>query len=379
MAQITGKTVYVLGAGASHHTGAPLLKDFLVRARLLREGRGELKYKESFDKVFEWIDRLRGSSYYVEFDLDNLEHIFSIAEMSSQLGLEEGKEISRHLTKVILETLDRCQLKYQDKQLRPDDIYLGFTQVLTKQNQKRMEYTNQARGTFENDVIVTFNYDVMLDYAMRFEGIVPEYCLASESNLNKFKILKLHGSTNWARCVDCKDSSGNDPQLVEASPVPKGYSLDPFTGDGTEVEFKMTTHVLPKTPCKSCNKIEVLEPIMIPPTWSKIVRDTPIANVWAQAVKEIKNAFQIVVIGYSVPPTDTFFQYLLTLGLASNPRLHRVVVVNKDDSDELKLRYEKIFARSLKDRGRLKFMTGTTFEDFVQKPGFMENIGSNIE
>ncbi len=76
LAQITGKTIYVLGAGASQHTGAPLLRDFLVTARILREEKSELRYRGSFDRVFEWIDTLRGSSYYVEFDLDNLEHVF---------------------------------------------------------------------------------------------------------------------------------------------------------------------------------------------------------------------------------------------------------------------------------------------------------------
>ena len=77
MTKIVGKTIYVLGTGASQRTGAPLLRDFLVAARLLRYGRGGgLHYQKSFDIVFEWIDSLRGSSYYVEIDLDNIEHVF---------------------------------------------------------------------------------------------------------------------------------------------------------------------------------------------------------------------------------------------------------------------------------------------------------------
>jgi len=63
--------MYVLGAGASVHTEAPLLRDFLVRARLLHEGKGDVRH-ESFERVFKWIDSLRPSSYYVELDLDNL-------------------------------------------------------------------------------------------------------------------------------------------------------------------------------------------------------------------------------------------------------------------------------------------------------------------
>ena len=92
LAQITGKTVYILGAGASAHTGAPVLRDFLVRSRLLSEGRTPPYFKRSFENVFLWINELRSSSYYVEFDLDNLEHIFSLADMSRQLELPAGEQ-----------------------------------------------------------------------------------------------------------------------------------------------------------------------------------------------------------------------------------------------------------------------------------------------
>lgn len=91
----------------------------------------------------------------------------------------------------------------------------------------------------------------------------------------------------------------------------------------------------------------------------------------------LKDVFQIIVIGYSMPSTDTFFQYLMALGLKENPALNRIVVVNVDNSDELKRRYEKTFSRSLKDRGRLKFWTHTTFQDFVTHN--METIGTVVE
>lgn len=95
-------------------------------------------------------------------------------------------------------------------------------------------------------------------------------------------------------------------------------------------------------------------------------------------MKEIMNAFQIIVIGYSMPSTDTFFQYLLTLGLYSNAAFNRVAVVNRDDSDDLRERYRRVFSRSLHDRGRLKFLTNKiTFQNFVQK--YMKTVGEQVE
>jgi len=372
MAQITGKTIYVLGAGASHHTGAPLLRDFLVTARLLREGRNELRYRDSFNRIFTWIDSLRASSYYVEFDLDNLEHVFSLAEMSRQLSLEAGEERSSDLRRIIMETLDRLALRYRQGQWQPDAVYHEFASLIDRLNDRRQQHTRGAHGVFEKEVIIAFNYDVMLDYAMRFVSAKPDYCLGEEGAKGGVKLLKLHGSTNWASCRNCKGHL----QVVPATPIPAGHHIPGIPEEGHTLVFKMVTNVLTHTSCDSCHNTDTLEPVVIPPTWSKAVAGTPIAKIWATAVSEIRNAFQLVVIGYSMPPTDTFFQYLLTLGLESNPGFHRVVVVNRDKSDALRERYEGVFSRSLRDRGRLKFLANT-FEEFVKEK--MDTVGSIVE
>ncbi|MFO1519074.1 MAG: hypothetical protein U1F57_05360 [bacterium] len=378
MVQITGKTIYVLGAGASHHTGAPLLRDFLVNARLLLEVNESLVYKKSFENVFKWIDGLRGSSYYVELDLDNLEHVFSIAEMMNQLDLKDGTILADQLRQIILETLDKCRLEYRNKNILPDNVYKKFSENLKDLNKKRMQLTKQAFGSFENDTIITFNYDVMLDYAMRYNSIEVDYCINTTPLPDRFRMLKLHGSTNWAYCPPCFPSMSPNVQvqLVPASPISKGQMLPPLLEDGEKISFKMSTEILKHTKCNQCQKTSLI-PLIIPPTWSKAVGNLPIFKVWKQAIEEIKTASQIIVIGYSMPQTDTFFQYLLALGLAENPRFHRVVVVNFDDSEVFKERYRKVFSRSLMDRGRLKFLTGISFQEFVHDPKGI-GIGMNV-
>ncbi|MDI7260328.1 MAG: hypothetical protein QME90_10445 [Thermodesulfobacteriota bacterium] len=373
MSQIVGKTIYVLEAGCSQHTGAPLLVDFLVKARLLMESERELVYKESFERIFKWVDNLRSASYYVELDLDNLEHIFSLADMLRQIGSKEGEQYFSDLRYLVMETLDRCQLRWEGKRIQPDNLYHQFVQNLGEINKQRKDQVSQTSGPFERDVIITFNYDVMLDYAIRFRGTEFDYCLGISPSPQGFKLLKLHGSTNWAYCRKCR----HPLQIVKPSPIPSGHTLDPFLEEGYQINFKMVTNVLKNTPCENCKEIDVLEPIVIPPTWSKAIDKTLLVKVWEIAVKEIMNAFQIIVIGYSMPPTDTFFQYLLTLGLASNAKLNRVVVINKDASEDFKQRYEKVFARSLRDRGRLKFLGNVIFERFVMD--HMMSVGGQLE
>lgn len=381
MSQITGKTVYVLGAGASHHTGAPLLRDFLVQARLLLDGKETLRFRNSFQRTFEWINSLRGSSYYVEFDLDNLEHVFSLAEMGKQIGVDGNEERVSDLRNLILETLDRCQLKVEGGQIKPDTAYSSFVRNLVVLNEKRRE--SLGSGTeFENDLIITFNYDVMLDYAMRFDNVHPEYCLAeaSKSSSNRFRVLKLHGSANWAVCSD--DGCSKHFQVLPADPFLPAQGARVSPKDGSSLNFAMVTRVMAQSICTSCKGNQTLSPMIIPPTWSKMVEGSPISKVWEKAVSELETAFQIVVIGYSMPVTDTFFQYLLTLGLSSNPNLHRVIVVDPNDSSEFRQRYETVFSRSLIGRGRLEFLTGITFVDYLRanfsQEGGLNNSGMQV-
>src|SRR5262245_11889993 len=339
---------------------------------MLRDGKEPLTYKESFNRVFDWIDKLRGSSYYVEFDLDNLEHVFSLAEVNKQLKSEGAEELFTDLRYVVMETLDVCRVKHSKEQLLPSEPYHSFVDILVRLNDERQRRTGSL--PLHRDAIVTFNYDVMLDYAFSFSGIRKTYGF-EEKNTSDFVLLKLHGSTNWVTCRAC---SSSEIQIVPASPIPPGVtSLHHSIEEGREYPFRMVTLVLRKTQCKNCREVGQLEPYTIPPTWSKMVTGSALQDVWARAVEEIKTAYQIVVIGYSMPTTDTFFQYLLTLGLQSNAGFHRVVVVNRDTSEDLKHRYRRVFSRSLWDRGRLKFR-GVSFETFLQD-GQMAQIGSRTE
>jgi len=177
---LPGKTLYVLGAGASFHTGAPLLKDFLANARfILGSGKGtRLRYKDDFEHVFKWIEGLRSASYYVEFDLDNLEHVFSLAEMRTNIGMPDGPDLRTSLRRLIVETLDQSMsLAYVNGRFNPDDLYARFVQTLKNLNDERQKLADIAIGIFQKDTLITFNYDVSLDYAL---GGEPEYALTTQ-------------------------------------------------------------------------------------------------------------------------------------------------------------------------------------------------------
>lgn len=347
--------MFVLGAGASYHTGAPLLYNFLSEARA-RMMKAQIVHEEDFKAVFEWIDKMRGPAYHLNLDLNNLEHVFSLISMLNAVDPEEGAELYKSISFVMLETLEQCQVAFRDGNFRPDPTYSTFLAFIDKHSKQDLAISRQT-GL---DTIVTFNYDVLLDFAIYFpDKELPNYCLQGE-NTHHYKLLKLHGSMNWATHDRCPKNRKKEIQIVDPTPLAKNYPSTAGPGG-----FRMFTHVLQKTPCRFCDQEKVLDPLFIPPTWTKDAGK--IRNVWKTAIDELRTTSQIVIIGYSLPPTDTFFQYILALGLFEKPQLNRIIVVDPAVSKDpdFKRRYEKVFSRGMLERGELKFK-GETFQELLE-------------
>lgn len=362
--RVHGKTVYVFGAGASYHTGAPLLMDFLAVARTLYD-RGVIKYRRgSFEEAFRWIERLKASSYFVDVDLDNIEHVYSIAEMQTQLGERNSKRLYASLKDVITMTLDKSiELTVKKGRIEHANKYMHLVNSVIASHQHR----DGERGNIVDDVFITFNYDPVLDFALSSSELGVNYCLPAGSQ-EGVKLLKLHGSTNWSICSNCKKGRTdvrvhlpNSSYLLQALNPPLTNNIA-----GEKIEFNLFERIVASTKCSHCGAEDARESLVIPPTWSKRLVHASLKSVWNEIVRELQNAFQIVVVGYSMPTTDTFFQYLLTLGLRNNSALNRVVVVNPDTTTRTEERYKAVFSRSMSSRGRL-FYEKMTFEEFMKE------------
>lgn len=364
---VLGKTVYILGAGASVHAGAPLLNNFLATSRALHQGTEPLTYIESFEKLFSWITDLKRSTASVQISHSNLEEIFSLASMTREINTGEWEGLYEHLLNVIFETLDksvgfRLVEATQYKKTFGDAVTLKFVGDFAKRNKARRDLCRA--NTFEKDSIITFNYDLLLDLAFHHHGIGVDYCLDTPRG-EGYKLLKLHGSMNWAVHENCtaKNSGIHVAKLDDL--LSKRY----VSGD---VQKLSAFASLRNAPCEACRTVD-LTPVFVPPTWTKSPSLVGLTAVWAAAAAEIQDAEQIVVVGYSMPQTDTFFQYLLALGLRRNTKLNRVIIVNPDTSPEYKRRFQNIFSQSIKIMSVSEdFGSAVTFENFVNaKPEYL--------
>ncbi len=84
------------------------------------------------------------------------------------------------------------RFKFTDGQVQPTQTYGNFVNVLEQL------MTQNRRAS-----VITFNYDLGLDYALQFHRHGLDYCLEPSQFSPSLRLLKLHGSLNWARCTEC--------------------------------------------------------------------------------------------------------------------------------------------------------------------------------
>ncbi len=237
------------------------------------------------------------------------------------------------------------------------DIYEHFAILLNGR------YDDPAKLRARANVVITFNYDLVLDNALRQSNVDPDYGLeetsaqTSEENGAQIPLLKLHGSTNWAICPACK--------RVDVMKDAK------FTND--PLAFRMR-------PCSGCRKTG-LRLLLVPPIWNKSEYRETMRPIWRKAVDALKSAKRICIIGYSMPETDTFFKFLLTLGLAENHQLFQFVVVDSIQSsgklptgrNKIEQRYRDMLEGVFESR-RFRFF-GEGFANFLNDGGSSAAIG----
>jgi hypothetical protein len=178
--------------------------------------------------------------------------------------------------------------------------------------------------------VITFNYDLGLDYAFSYTKTPYHYGLETEDSSDGIPFLKLHGSLNWSICKECNKA------VV--------YFLNEYCAKHPLPKEKHTPLIVSRylNDIKHCDQYLSPEPFIVPPTWNKTEYHNVIADVWKKAVFELSQATNIFVLGYSFPSTDQFVRHLLALSLASGEILDQFVVINPDA--EVSRRFESMLS-----------------------------------
>jgi NAD-dependent SIR2 family protein deacetylase len=376
------RNVFILGAGFSAGAGAPLISNFLDTARELYENPGSPlteSERNSFRQVFHYRFDLDIAKAKLRIDLDNIEDLFGLLDMQCQLADSKSDpvlEIRQRLLHLIVKTLECSITNPRESHIaigaRSEngseiwdgyraDIYEHFLRLISGDL-----LANERRGLDGEvvlDSIITLNYDLILDHALRRLEIDPIYAVGSQlqngghppQGLRKrgLCLLKLHGSANWLSCSNC--------------PNEISISLDKVTRENSELLMGL---------CDQCGE-RTLTPLIVPPTWNKGGRHPVLKSVWRIALATLRDAQRIFIIGYSLPYSDRFFEYLLGAALSQNKNLYEIIIVNKDKSIEAK--YSEVFSQSFAQRSvHYRVQTAESFISQGDLQRCMRQVGDHV-
>ena len=322
--------VLFLGAGFSRHFGMPVMTEFFSYAR----DSPRLK-PEEHNLIRALILESRRANSFVESSPKNLEDVLSLAVMRDRLGMQDSSRADQLAT-----ILRKIYTTYQTEGAGywgQFDIFKSF-----------LGFDIRSGKAAHNLSIVTTNYDLNIESALHRAGIaanlgfswVQENCGNAVSHQNLYTarggipVFKLHGSANWYQ-------DGNDASVVRV--------------DGRCVQMENfnppTSFTLPY-PC--VNEYHApSSPIIVPPSFLKPNLAEPLGSIWRGAAGALRQANQIVFVGYSFPPSDTEMRYFLASALSDNADLERIRIVDPHA--------DKIVARLRSAESRF----GTHFRDFL--------------
>lgn len=314
------------------------MADFLDRARDWMDsetGRGD---REVFQRVFGLISELQSIQSKATARLRDVEEVLALFEMGvlfDRIGTRDGQAASRavdDMKHLIVRTIEASmRFPYDSGQVRPTDTYRQFGDLIGRLIK---------RG--ESVAILSFNYDVGVDYGLTWNSVPIYYGLNDKeaARPNHANVLKLHGAINLGRCRDCKS--------IDAVHVNEWVSGRIWPGPAScrTVELPVGSTM---GACRQCGGLR--EAFIVPPTWNKGQHYEKIGITWRHAAAHLRDAEYIIVIGYSWPRTDRFFQYLYALGTVGPTLLRRFWLIDPAERDsELADRYREMLGEHARDR-----------------------------
>lgn len=323
------------------------MKDFLDVAEDIKTYSAEVllpQELEYFKNIFDALEMLQAVHYKATFDPRNIEDIFGAFEMSRLIGKlgnfpdTKIQTLRKSIKIVIQRTLEeRIQYPSNPDRVFPPEPYKNFCLLL-----HTILKNNQAS-------IITFNYDLALDFALFFSNLFVKYSISTDQQGNPditrtpINLFKLHGSLNWANCPKC----GVIPWHLESFfNIPGGSRWPNFPSGGMQ-KLKLTDQLPAYHQCPSYREPD---PTIIPPTWNKTEHSNILAEVWRGAAQELFDADNIIVMGYSLPTNDLFFKYLFAIGTLGPRRIRLFRVYDPDDTGGVRERFVNLLGPSTIDR-----------------------------
>ena len=337
------KAVVLLGAGASRGASfvsnkrilPPLDKDFFEQLQRLPANGKELPHVQ--------LLRLARDEFGQLLDI-TMESFFSqiqfLDSFHRALKIDRGSRIKRYdnilsaFTSVIVEVFRECFYDSSSQQMHNCGHHGVLARVLEK-----------------DDTIMSFNYDCLMDLALRkhagkrwntkcgYGFDIEHGCRGWQTHKGQGKtakehsirLLKMHGSLNWDRTV---------PDSIK-------LRAEPYNTTGARKNREV-----------------------IPPVWNKdILSDNIYQKVWREARNRLRGCKILMAVGYSVPETDLMSRSLIRV---ETPKLDYLIIANPSPVD--RNRFKKLVIKSIKRDTKI-----IEFDDLEKLAGYLRPQGIKVK
>jgi hypothetical protein len=347
---------FILGAGASQRAGAPLMKDFLPRIReVMRVLPPRHALANQFQIFWQAYSALMPVHARAQVDYrNNIEEVFASFEMASlfsrlpSVPISKVRKLIAATRRVISATIEQS-MPFDVKASKPEphEDYRLLSTLLARLL-KSPEYA---------PAVISFNYDVGLDYALTSLQIPYDYAINDSPAPGALPYYKLHGSLNWAYCPSAR--SRRAPIIPYDLQVYRDKYRKSFRSL-TQASLGVSDHLQDLSPDIKCH---APEPFLVPPTWSKAQYQNRIGSLWARASQAISSASIIIMIGYSLSPLDQFFRHFFALSLLGDELQTMVMMI--DPSEAPFSRLSELSGPHIRDA--LVHIKATLFESFNEE------------
>ena len=301
--------LFILGAGFSKPAGLPLAKELLASVR--QEVKKYFQQRGRWDGTLEQ-DIEEWTRLYPDEQVD-LERVLAYSHRKHYLRLLGSDEYFAHGSRSIVAARRAIQRILIDG--APTDtpsLYRKFSNYLSP-----------------NDVVLTFNYDTLLEQSLDAVGksytLTPEWWLSRElpeSGQEYVDLLKLHGSIDWydRRYYDDakrwhlernNDVPDRDPIFgphpsVQPEPLSKGKTNKEFGRNILSRVFRVPNHSRFFPLEDRDYPFNDVVPYMLPLAYDKLLGHDAILDLWENLHRIMNDFSSIVVIGYSMPKYDNY-------------------------------------------------------------------------
>lgn len=364
------KNVIILGAGFSHAAQIPLLKGFVTCMMDLadrRHFRGDDLRSVEVESIKRALEVRKGLDHFhgrIRFDDRNIEDLLSILEFNALAGRPLAKKQQNDFNHAISMTIEICcalldpRPGVRGKSQTPEPftgpaVYRDFWKGVFDWSQKNGD---------EFPTIVSLNYDLVLERSL-LQVVNGPGIFERGSKTNPFHYSGLRVSyghqfreeatfkTDW---VTWDDSFHGSPPALG----PQTQESDIADRDRIASIQICKLHGSLNFPKKKQGPTEMTgiqtvldDPDITPPISNKTLGKA--AGAWVNALNAIREARNVVIVGYSLPQTDIYMQYFFKSAFGPNSELRKIVVfdpvLHRDSPQaaEMKGRYLTCFSEQV--------------------------------